>query len=67
MTTTLPTIAKEAVSIEIGGMAIPLRTWDPSFHRLLKLVFQAACEFVSLVPIHRLVFAPDQRVWDIIR
>ncbi len=34
---------------------------------LVKLVFQSACEFASLVPIHRLVFLPDQRVWDIIR
>ena len=34
---------------------------------LVKLVFQAACEFASVVPIHRLIFVPDQRVWDIIR
>jgi hypothetical protein len=34
---------------------------------LVKLVFQSACEFASLVPIRRLVFMPDQRVWDIIR
>jgi hypothetical protein len=34
---------------------------------LVEAVFQAACEFVSLVPIRRLVFVPDQRVWDIIR
>ena len=34
---------------------------------LVKLVFQSACEFASLVPIRRLVFVPDQRVWDIIR
>jgi hypothetical protein len=34
---------------------------------LVGLVFQSACEFASLVPIHRLVFVPDQRVWDIIR
>jgi hypothetical protein len=34
---------------------------------LVKLVFQSACEFASLVPIHRLVFVPDQRVWEIIR
>jgi len=34
---------------------------------LVKLVFQSACEFASLVPIHRLIFVPDQRVWDIIR
>ncbi|MGA7589524.1 MAG: hypothetical protein WBW02_03380, partial [Candidatus Sulfotelmatobacter sp.] len=33
---------------------------------LVKLVFQSACEFASLVPMHRLVFVPDQRVWDII-
>jgi hypothetical protein len=34
---------------------------------LVKLVFQSACEFASLVPMHRLVFVPDQRVWDMIR
>jgi hypothetical protein len=34
---------------------------------LVKLVFQSACEFASLVPMQRLVFVPDQRVWDIIR
>jgi hypothetical protein len=67
MTTTLPTIAKEAVSIEIGGTAIPLRTQDPSLHRLVKLVFQSACEFASVVPVRHLVFVPDQLVWDIIR
>jgi hypothetical protein len=33
---------------------------------LVKLVFQSACEFASLVPIRRLVFVPDQRVWEII-
>lgn len=34
---------------------------------LVSLVFQSACEFATLVPMHRLVFVPDQRVWDIIR
>lgn len=34
---------------------------------LVKLVFQSACEFASVVPMHRLIFVPDQRVWDIIR
>ncbi len=34
---------------------------------LVNLVFHSACEFASLVPMHRLVFVPDQRVWDIIR
>ena len=33
---------------------------------LVELVFQAACEFVSVVPIRRLIFFPDERVWDII-
>jgi hypothetical protein len=33
---------------------------------LVKLIFQSACEFAALVPVHRLVFVPDQRVWDII-
>jgi hypothetical protein len=34
---------------------------------LVQLVFQAACEVVGLVPIRRLVFAPDPTVWEIIR
>jgi len=37
---------------------------DPS---LVELVFRAACDFASLVPIRRLVFVPDHRVWDMIR
>lgn len=34
---------------------------------LVRLVFQSACEFSNLVPIRRLVFEPDRRVWDMIR
>jgi hypothetical protein len=34
---------------------------------LVELVFQSACDFVSKVPVHRLVFVPDERVWDLIR
>jgi hypothetical protein len=34
---------------------------------LAQLVFQTAFEFVSCVPVRRLVFAPDARVWDLIR
>jgi hypothetical protein len=34
---------------------------------LVNLVFQSACEFATLVPMHRLVFVPDPTVWDIIR
>jgi hypothetical protein len=31
---------------------------------LVKLVFQSACEFASLVPMRRLVFVPEAQVWD---
>ncbi|MGH9736248.1 MAG: hypothetical protein ACRD8A_16875 [Candidatus Acidiferrales bacterium] len=34
---------------------------------LVKRVFEAAVEFVSCVPVQRLAFAPDERVWDLIR
>ncbi len=34
---------------------------------LVKLVFQSACEFISRVPVLRLTFVPDERVWEIIR
>jgi len=33
---------------------------------LVKLVFQSACEFVARVPLRRLTFTPDQRVWEMI-
>lgn len=36
---------------------------DPA---LVKVVFHSACEFASSVPIRRLVFVPDARVWDIL-
>jgi len=34
---------------------------------LVSLVFQSACEFVEQVPVRRLIFVPDERVWEIIR
>ena len=34
--------------------------------QLVKLVFEAAGDFVSRVPVHRLTFAPDARVWELI-
>ncbi len=37
---------------------------DPEF---VKLVFDAAVEFVSRVPVRRLTFAPDARVWELIQ
>jgi hypothetical protein len=33
---------------------------------LIEGAFGIACDFVSMVPVHRLIFVPDQRVWDII-
>jgi hypothetical protein len=33
---------------------------------LVRLVFQSACEFVDRVPVRRLTFTPDQRVWEMI-
>jgi len=36
---------------------------DPEF---VKLVFDAAFDFVSRVPIRRLTFLPDSRVWELI-
>ena len=33
---------------------------------LVRLVFQSAAEFVSRVPVRRLVFVPDGRVWQFI-
>lgn len=33
---------------------------------LVERVFQSACEFVRQVPVRRLTFVPDQRVWELI-
>lgn len=33
---------------------------------LAHLVFQSACEFVACVPVYRLTFVPDERVWEMI-
>ncbi|MGA9811278.1 MAG: hypothetical protein WBQ64_00795, partial [Terriglobales bacterium] len=34
---------------------------------LVENVFQSACEFVERVPVQRLTFTPDCRVWGLIR
>ncbi len=34
---------------------------------LVKLVFQSACDLVGRVPVRRLTFLPDARVWGLIR
>lgn len=33
---------------------------------LVQRVFDSVLDFVSRVPVRRLVFAPDARVWDLI-
>jgi hypothetical protein len=33
---------------------------------LVRQVFNAACEFVARVPVYRLTFLPDTRVWELI-
>jgi hypothetical protein len=37
---------------------------DPA---MVKTIFDSACTFVEVVPVRRLTFYPDQRVWDIIQ
>jgi hypothetical protein len=34
---------------------------------LVKMVFRSACEFLARVPVYRLTFYPDTRVWDLIQ
>jgi len=34
---------------------------------LVHWAFHAACDFVARVPVHRLTFMPDARVWEMIR
>jgi hypothetical protein len=34
---------------------------------LVQSVFQSACEFVERVPVQRLTFVPDSRVWNMIQ
>jgi hypothetical protein len=34
--------------------------------KLVERVFQSACDFTARVPVRRLTFVPDARVWDLI-
>lgn len=34
---------------------------------LVQLVFQSACQLIERVPVRRLIFVPNERVWEIIR
>jgi hypothetical protein len=33
---------------------------------LAGMIFQTVCDFVKFVPVQRLVFTPDARVWELI-
>ncbi len=33
---------------------------------LVGMIFQTVCDFVKSVPVRRLVFTPDARVWEMI-
>jgi hypothetical protein len=56
-----PIKGTEAVQGLLGNILFFAR--DPEF---VKLVFDAAFDFVSRVPIRRLTFVPDSRVWELI-
>lgn len=56
-----PVRGAEAVRALLGNILFFAR--DPEF---VKLVFDAAFNFAGRVPIRRLTFAPDERVWELI-
>jgi hypothetical protein len=56
-----PIAGADAVCGLLGNILFFAR--DPEF---VKLVFDAAFEFVSRVPVRRLAFVPDARIWELI-
>jgi hypothetical protein len=56
-----PVVGGDAVRGLLGNILFFAR--DPEF---VKLVFDAAVEFANRVPIRRLTFVPDSRVWELI-
>jgi hypothetical protein len=56
-----PIVGTEAVRGLLGNILFFAR--DPEF---VKLVFDAALDFVSRVPVRRLTFVPDSSVWELI-
>jgi hypothetical protein len=57
-----PVAASEAIRLLLRNILFFAEDID-----LVNLVFRAACEFVEQVPVRRLIFVPDERVWEIIR
>jgi hypothetical protein len=56
-----PVVGSEAVRGLLGNILFFAQ--DPEF---VKLVFDAAVDFASRVPVRRLTFVPDARVWELI-
>ncbi len=56
-----PVVGAEAVRALLGNILFFAR--DPEF---VKLVFDAAFDFAGRVPVRRLTFVPDARVWELI-
>jgi hypothetical protein len=56
-----PIVGADAVRGLLGNILFFAR--DPQF---VQLVFDAAFDFVSCVPVRRLTFVPDSRVWELI-
>lgn len=56
-----PIVGADAVRGLMGNILFFAR--DPEF---VKLVFDAAFDFVNRVPVRRLTFVPDARVWELI-
>jgi hypothetical protein len=56
-----PIVGADAVRGLMGNVLFFAR--DPDF---VNLVFNAAVDFVSRIPVRRLTFAPDTRVWELI-
>src|ERR1035437_7803911 len=56
-----PIVGADAVRGLLGNILFFAR--DPEF---VRMVFDAAFDFVSQVPVRRLTFVPDARVWELI-
>jgi hypothetical protein len=56
-----PVVGSEAVRGLLGNILFFAQ--DPEF---VKLVFDAAVDFAGRVPVRRLTFVPDARVWELI-
>lgn len=56
-----PMSAVEATRLLLGNILFFAEDQE-----LVNLIFESACELVKRVPVYRLTFFPDQRVWELI-